>query len=172
VVASTFPPTLAPTLIFPAPRDRRFHLGYACPRCGSARVQRGGRDRTGTQQYRYFGCWRTFNDLTLTAMPGSHLPEKWRGYAGTMWDGLSTLRAGVRIDVNHKMAWRWRHNVMAFLAPTEQPALSGIVEADETYVRRKFTGSKPVGRRARKQGTRNGATVSDRVKFPTQCGVE
>ena len=46
---------------------------------------------------------------------------------------------------------------MAFLAPTDQPALGGIVEADETYFRRNFKGSKPVGRRPRKRGTKNGS---------------
>lgn len=46
---------------------------------------------------------------------------------------------------------------MAFLTPVEQPPLGGIVEADETYFRRNFKGSKPVGRRSRKHGTKNGS---------------
>ena len=46
---------------------------------------------------------------------------------------------------------------MAFLAPVEAPPLGGIVEADETYFRRNFKGSKPTGRRARKRGTKNGS---------------
>ena len=71
------------------------------------------------------------------------MPRKWRAFADTMRDGLSTRRAGARVDMSHKTAWRWRHKVMAFLAPTEQPALGGIVEADETYFRRNFKGSKP-----------------------------
>ena len=78
-------------------------------------------------------------------MAGTHLPEKWRAYADTMRDGLSTRRAAERIDVDHQTAWRWRHKVLAFLTPEEQPALSGIVEADETYFRRNFTGSNPRG---------------------------
>ena len=84
-----------------------------------------------------------------------------------MRDGLSTRRVAERIDVDHKSAWRWRHKVMAFLAPNEQPPLSGIVEADETYFRRNYKGSKPVGRRARKHGTRNGSTrVLGKDKVP------
>ncbi len=47
---------------------------------------------------------------------------------------------------------------MAFLARSDGPALSGIVEPDETYFRRNFKGSTPVGRRAREHGTRNGST--------------
>ncbi len=151
-------PTLAPMLTSPKARERRFHHGYVCLRCKTTQVQRWGRERTGTQRYRCFGCHRTFNDLTRTAMAGTHLPKKWQAYADTVRDGLSTRKAGARIDVDHKTAWRWRHKVMAFLAPAEQPALRGIVEADETYFRRNFKGSKPVGRRARTHGTRNGST--------------
>jgi len=91
-------------------------------------------------------------------MAGTHLPAKWQAYADTMQDGLSTRKAGGRIDVDHQTAWRWRHKVMAFLAPAESPPLGGIVEADETYFRRNFKGAKPAGRRARKRGTQNGST--------------
>ncbi len=45
---------------------------------------------------------------------------------------------------------------MAFLAPADQPALGGVVEADKTYFRRSFKGSNLTGRRARKRGTKNG----------------
>jgi len=138
-------------------RERRFHHGYVCPRCQSARVQRWGRERTGIQRYRCLPCARTFNDLTRTAMAGTHMPQKWRAFADTMRDGLSTRRAAARVDMNHKTAWRWRHKVMAFLTPTDAPPLGGIVEADETYFRRNFKGSKPVGRRPRRRGTKNGS---------------
>jgi len=86
-------------------RERRFHHGYGCPRFRNAQVQRWGRERTRAQRYRCFGCRRTFNDLTRTAMAGTHLTEKWRAYADTMRDGLSTRRAAERIDVDHKTAW-------------------------------------------------------------------
>ena len=138
-------------------RERRFHHGYVCPRCQSDRVQRWGRERTGIQRYRCVACAKTFNDLTRTAMAGTHMPEKWRAFTDTMRDGLSTRRATARVDMNHKTAWRWRHKVMAFLAPTEHPALSRIVEADETYCRRNYNGSTSLGRRARKHGARSGS---------------
>lgn len=138
-------------------RERRFHHGYTCPRCQSVRVRRWGKERTGTQRYRCLPCARTFNDLTHTAMAGTHRPEKWPAFADTMRDGLSTRRAGTRVEVNHKTAWRWRHKVIAFLAPITPRPLSGIVEADEMYFRRNFKGSTPVGRRARKRGTKSGS---------------
>ena len=90
-------------------------------------------------------------------MAGTHMPEKWRAFTDTMRDGLSNRRAAARVDMSHKTAWRWRHKVMAFLAPVEVPPLGSIVEADETYFRRNFKGSKPAGRRARKRGTKNGS---------------
>jgi transposase-like protein len=122
-------------------RERRFHHGFACPRCRASRVQRWGHERTGLQRYRCLACRRTFNDLTHTAMAGTRLPAKWAAYADTMRDALSTRRAAILLDINHKTAWRWRHKVMAHLAPETPPALSGIVEADETYFRRNFKGA-------------------------------
>lgn len=141
-------------------RERRFHHGYVCPRCQSARVQRWGHERTGIQRYRCLQCAKTFNDLTRTAMAGTHMPQKWRAFADTMRDGLSTRRAAARVDMNHKTAWRWRHKVMAFLAPVEPPPLGEIVEADETYFRRNFKGSKTRGRRPRKRGIYHVQTVN------------
>jgi len=120
-------------------------------------VQRWGRERTRTQRYRCLACSRTFNDLTRTAMAGTHMPEKWPAFADTMRDSLSTRRTGMLVDVNHKTAWRWRHKVIAFVGPTMPPPLGGIVEADETYFRRNFKGAAPVGRPSRRRGTKNGS---------------
>jgi transposase-like protein len=138
-------------------RERRFHHGFACPRCRATRVQRWGRERTGIQRDRCLDCARTFNDLTHTAMAGTRLREKWPAYADTMRDALSTRQAAALLNIDHKTTWRWRHKVMAHLAPETPPPLSGIVEADETYFRRNFKGSHPVGRRRRKRGTLNGS---------------
>jgi len=120
-------------------------------------VQRWGRERTRTQRYRYLARARTFNDLTRTAMAGTHMPEKWPAFADTMRDGLSTRRTGMLVEVNHKTAWRWRHKVIAVVAPTTPPPLGGIVEADETYFWPNFKGSAPVGRGSRRRGTKIGS---------------
>jgi len=37
-------------------------------------------------------------------MAGTHMPEKWRAFADTMRDGLSTRRAAARVDMNHMTA--------------------------------------------------------------------
>ena len=142
-------------LATPTARERRFHDGFACPRCRAHEVQRWGRERSGVQRYRCLACRRTFNDLTGFAMAGTRLPAHWEQYAEAMRQSLSCRRAAALLDVNHKTVWRWRHRVMAQLAPAE-PLLSGIVEADETFFRRNFKRLKPVGRRKRKRGTAAG----------------
>ncbi len=116
--------------------------------------------RTGIQRYRCLDCRRTFNDLTHTAMAGTRLRAKWTAYGDTMRDALSTRQPAAVLDIDHKTVWRWRHKVIAHLAPEAQPPLEGIVEADETYLRRNFKGSRPVGRRHRKRGTENGTVNS------------
>jgi len=120
-------------------------------------VHRCGKERNRTQHYRCLTCARAFNDLTRTAMASTHMPEKWQAFADTMRDGLSTRRTGMLVEVNHKTAWRWRHKVIAFVAPTRPPPLGGLVEADETYFRRNLKGSAPVRRRSRRRGTKNGS---------------
>lgn len=79
-------------------------------------MQRWGVERTGIQRYRCLPRARTFNDLTRTAMAGTHMPEKWRAFADAMRDGLPTRRAGAQVDMNHKRALRWRRKAMAFLS--------------------------------------------------------
>jgi hypothetical protein len=110
-----------------------------------------------SQRYRCLDCRRTFNDLTHTAMAGTRLRATWPAYADTMRDALSTRQAAAVLGINHKTVWRWRHKVIAHLTPEAQPPLEGIVEADETYFRRNYKGSRPVGRRRRKRGTQNGS---------------
>lgn len=134
----------------PKARERRFHHGFACPRCQHTQVQRWGHERSGIQRYRCSGCGRTFNDLTHTAMAGTHLVPQWSAFTDAMRNRRSTRNAALEIGVDHKTVWRWRHKVMARLAPTQPPMLSGGVEADETYFSRNFKGSTPVGRRRRR----------------------
>jgi hypothetical protein len=88
-------------------------------------------------------------------MAGIRLPARWEQYAEAMRQSLCYRRVAALLGVEHKTVWRWRHHVMAQLAPAEPP-LSGIVEADETFFRRHYKRSKPVGRRRRKRGTAAG----------------
>lgn len=90
-------------------------------------------------------------------MAGTHLVAKWGRYANAMRHHLSTRMAAREIDVSHKTVWRWRHKVMLRLMPGQSPMLTGIVEADETYFRRNYKGSAPVGRHRRRRGTKNGS---------------
>src|ERR1035437_4198982 len=102
-------------------RERRFHHGFACPRCQNTEVQRWGHERSGTQRYRCLCCRRTFNDLTNTAMAGTHLVAQWYGYADAMRNRLSTRDAALAIGVDHKTVWRWRHKVMKRLTDAGSP---------------------------------------------------
>ena len=51
-----------------------------CPRCGSPRVVKYGKEKSRpyVQRYKCLSCKRTFNDLTGTPMEGSKLtPREW-----------------------------------------------------------------------------------------------
>jgi hypothetical protein len=66
--------------------------------------------------------------------------------------GRSIRRTARRLGVHPSTAFRWRHRVLAALRRLPSEALTGIVEADETYVRYSEKGSRHLGRTPRKRG--------------------
>lgn len=94
----------------------------ACPRCGSRAVVGWG-GFSGRRRFRCRGCRRTFSDFTATPFFRSRYPLHWHAFAGCMRDGLSVRAAGHRIGVHKDTAWRWRHRLLAGLAPREQELL-------------------------------------------------
>ena len=79
-------------------------------------------------------------------------PEKWVKYNQLMWHGISLRNAAKGLGINLKTSFRWRH---AFLsAPTDMPVteLSGVIEADETFVKESMKGQRDMDRKPRKRG--------------------
>ena len=71
-------------------------------------------------------------------MHGTHLPlHVW--YLGMYLilassKGISAVKLGEQLGVQYRTAWHLAHRIRAMLASGDKPYLSGIVEADETYV--------------------------------------
>jgi len=135
-----------------------------CPHCGGGHLLAWGKAH-GLQRYRCGDCRRTFNALTGTPLARLRHKERWLTHAGALRDGLSVRKSAEACDVAVSTAFRWRHRFLG-AAKTNQPSqLSGIVEADETFFRRSFKGSRrwkqprpdamPPSRRARRRGTKS-----------------
>jgi transposase-like protein len=132
--------------------EGEFAKAPACGHCGSEAFSRWG-VATGMKRYQCKACNRTFNALTGTPLAHLQKREKWLEYARAIVDGLSLRKAAKRVGVHLDTSFRWRHRFLATSKGAKATAVTGIVEVDETFIRKSAKGSKRlVGRAPRKRG--------------------
>lgn len=129
---------------------------FGCPHCGQGEVRRWGK-AGGKPRYRCTGCGKTFNPLTGTPLAGLHHPERWKDQAQALINGETVAHAAERCQVAYTTGFRWRHRFLAALNADKPAALSGIVEADETFILESFKGRRrDLPRASRKRGGKAG----------------
>ena len=110
-----------------------------CPRCRSddTYAVKGGRP----QPYRCSDCKRYFSVRTRTVMAHSNLPlRKWAigmYLMSTSLKGVSSMKLHRDLGITQKTAWMLAHKIrQGWLdaAGDKRDRLSGVLEADETYV--------------------------------------
>lgn len=132
--------------------ETRFAASPSCGHCGEADFKPWG-SASGLKRYWCKACERTFNALTGTPLAGLRLREKWLDYARSLVDGVSLRKAAERTDIHLETSFRWRHRFLAVAKDKKATAVTGIVEADETFILKSVKGSrKLVGRAPRKRG--------------------
>jgi transposase-like protein len=125
----------------------------ACPRCGDTDVakmmSRDGTTRNARYLWRCHGCKRQFTVRIGTVFEDSPIPMRVWCYA--FWKacsskkGISALQISRETGLSYKSALFLMHRIRFAMAPEPgAPKLSGVVEADETYV-----GGKPRNRTPR-----------------------
>ncbi len=108
-----------------------------CPHCASTDTYA---TKTGRPQpYRCRDCKKWFSVRVGTAMQSSKLPfQKWIIAAyllNSSVKGMSSLELKEYLKVSRKTAWMLGHKLrQGFLEAADTGKLSGVVEADETYV--------------------------------------
>lgn len=123
-----------------------------CPHCASQRLQRWGQ-ASDLPRYRCRDCRRTFNGLTGTPLAHLRKKDRWAAQAEALITGESVVKAAKRCGVAGTTAFRWRHRFLAAAALDKPARLSGIVEADETFILESFKGKRSdLPRAARKRG--------------------
>ena len=77
-----------------------------------------------------------------------------RSYQGrAVVDGVSLRKAAARTNIHLETSFRWRHRFLAAAKDKRAAAVTGIVEADETFILKSAKGSRNlVGRAPRKRG--------------------
>ena len=110
-----------------------------CPHCASREIVGWGRS-DGLLRYRCKACRRTFNALTKTPMAHLRKKEKWLDHAQAMIEGMSLAKTAKLCGVHPTTAFRWRHRFLRAPSDDKPRTLSGIVEADETFILDSFKG--------------------------------
>ena len=125
--------------------------GLCCPRCRSTQLYRHG-TKSGLQRFRCRSCGRTFNSLTGTPLARLRHKDKWRDYCQCMLDSRTVRKAADNVAVAKNTSLRWRHRLLT-LTKTDRPAcLTGIAEADETFLLESCKGARKLERPARRRG--------------------
>src|SRR5699024_1422926 len=122
-----------------------------CPHCATGAPVRYGH-ASGLQRYKCHACRRTFNVLTGTPLARLRHKEAWRLFAQALIDGQTVRASAETAGVHRNTAFRWRHRFLSAPAAMQAQHLAGIAEADETFVRRSYKGSRSLERPPRKRG--------------------
>jgi transposase-like protein len=110
-----------------------------CPHCAGREIVGWGRSN-GLLRFRCKSCGRTFNALTKTPMAHLRKKERWLDHAQAMIEGMSLAKTAKLCGVHPTTAFRWRHRFLRAPADDKPRTLSGIVEADETFILESFKG--------------------------------
>src|ERR1700674_245665 len=110
-----------------------------CPHCAGRDIIAWGR-ANGLTRFRCKGCGRTFNALTQTPMARLRKRERWLDHARAMLESRSLSKTAELCGVHPTTAFRWRHRFLGSPATDKPRALTGIVEADETFLLESFKG--------------------------------
>jgi transposase-like protein len=133
--------------------DTHFRADPCCGHCHSKNAG-GWSAQGGLKRYRCKECGKTFNALTGTPLAQLHRRDAWFAYAQALADGVSLRKAAARCGIALDTSFRWRHRFLAAAKDVKAKAVKGIVEADETFIRKSAKGSKRLaGRAPRKRGT-------------------
>jgi len=120
--------------------ESRLGAKPACPHCRTEKAAPWGRSH-GLRRFRCRGCSRTFNALTGTALARLRKKALWLRFAEALSERASVRAAAKRCSVARTTSFRWRHRFLR-ASVARDDRLSGIVEADETFFRRSFKGSR------------------------------
>lgn len=143
----------------------RWPDGRVCPHCGTVdsderehyRIRRKGSTR---RVWRCFACKKQFSVTVGTIFEDSHIElNKWLLAFYLLCSskkGMSAKQLERMLKVTYKTAWFMCHRIRwAMAEPAFVEKLSGVVEADETYIGGKVR-NKPKGKRNRQIGRGTG----------------
>lgn len=110
-----------------------------CPHCGNGKSVACGKVDS-LQRFRCKHCGKSFNALTGTPLARLRKKECWLDFGQSLSEGETVAASAERCGVALSTAFRWRHRFLTSKAASQ--ILTGIVEADETFVLLSYKGSR------------------------------
>jgi transposase-like protein len=126
----------------------RWPDGPVCPKCGANnpyRIERRSKTKNAVKSlYRCRACRKDYTATVGTIFEDSKIPlNKWFAAIYLMASskkGMSAHQLHRQLEITYKSAWFMCHRIREAMKDKSFPLLTGVVEADETYV-----GGKPRG---------------------------
>jgi hypothetical protein len=124
----------------------RWPDGVCCTECGAKCISRITRHKENKNKrnkvYQCLVCKTQFSATSGTLFNDSHLPlNKWFMAIALICNakkGLSAKQMQRDLDVTYRTAWYLCHRIRKAMEEGELPKMTGVVEADETYVGGKY----------------------------------
>ncbi len=153
----------------------RWPSGVVCPKCGEAEREPyllKGKSLKQRRVWKCRACRKQFSVMVGTIFESSHVPlNKWLAAFYLLCSskkGMSAHQLHRMLDVTYKTAWFMFHRIReAMKEPAFAEKLSGVVEADETYIggkRKNMHGKETRGRPPQKDGLKTKAPVLSLVE--------
>lgn len=124
--------------------EARFSKGIFCPKCGCTEgIVRYGKYRD-KQRFLCRSCNKTFCYTSNSLIKGTHKSlSVWEEYIKCMFYGLTIKKTAQRCNISTGTAFIWRHKILDVLtARKDKNKLSGLIEADETFFRVSYKGTR------------------------------
>ena len=134
--------------------ERRWPDGVTCPHCGADSpytIERRTKSKNKVQKlFKCRKCRKQFTPMVGTIFHGSKIPlSKWFAAIYLMCaskKGISAHQIHRQLDITYKSAWFLCHRVREAMRDKNREPLTGVIEADETYIGGKTKRHHPVVR--------------------------
>ena len=116
-----------------------------CPKCKGERIVRNGRKHR-KQAFLCRTCGKSFVETSKTTLFNSHSGESvWKQVIRDTVSGIPIDKTAAELHLHHETVFNMRHKILFVIEQEEleKPTkLSGVCEADETYILESYKGKK------------------------------
>ena len=139
-------------LLLVATQERRSHclgvralescrVGQGCPHCKAKKTVKNGHSR-GLQRYLCLACGKSYNAATNTPLSRLRNKDRFFQIGECLVKGMTLRECAEELGIAESTAHRLRHRFLSSVVEHQPKAMTGLVEADETYFRESQKGSR------------------------------